>query len=128
MDRRLLTKIDLYVMVWGTAICLGSLFWRDLPVFIGALVGAVLATANWIGFRWAGVRMAATGNKSRFGVFLAVKTLVVMAAVVLVLTVFARSVSPIAFMIGISSLVLGILSRGAHQALIEGGAALREDG
>ena len=125
MERRLLEKIDLYVFLWGAVITLSSTLLWDIPIFLGALAGSVLAALNWLGFRWVGVRMAATGNKKRFGVFLAIKTIGILVAVALVMS-FGR-VSPIAFLVGLSSLVLGILARSAHQALTQGNAALREE-
>ena len=81
MDRKLLTKIDLYVFAWGVLIVIGASVLGGRQDILGAAVGAGIASLNWLGFRWAGVRMAATGNKSRFGVFLAVKTLLVLTAV-----------------------------------------------
>ena len=125
MERRLLEKIDLYVFLWGLVITLASLFFEDVPILLGALSGSVLAALNWLGFRWVGVRMAATGNKKRFGVFLAIKTIAILVAVVLVLG--TGRVSPVAFLVGLSSLVLGILTRSAHRALTEDSAALREE-
>ena len=125
MERRLLEKIDLYVFLWGAVITLSSTLFWDIPIFLGALAGSVLAALNWLGFRWVGVRMAATGNKKRFGVFLAIKTIGILVAVALVMG--TGRVSPIAFLVGLSSLVLGILARSAHQALTQGNAALREE-
>jgi hypothetical protein len=125
MERRLLGKIDLYVFLWGAVITLASLFLRDVPIFLGAFAGSVLAALNWLGFRWVGVRMAAAGNKKRFGIFLAIKTLAILVAVVLVLG--TGRVEPVAFLVGLSSLVLGILTRSGHLALTEGSAAMREE-
>ena len=125
MERRLLEKIDLYVFLWGAVITLASLLLRDVPIFLGALAGSVLAALNWLGFRWVGVRMAVTGNKKRFGVFLAIKTLAILVAVTLVMG--TGHVSPIAFLVGLSSLVMGVLTRSTHRALAEGSAALREE-
>lgn len=125
MNHRLLAKIDLYVIGWGVAIAVGAALFRDLEIFVGALAGAALAAANWLGFRHAGLRFAATGAKVRFGVFLAVKTLVVFAAVALV--ILSKVVSPLAFMLGLSSLVLGIITRSAIAAFKEGEAALEEE-
>ena len=127
MSRRVLTRIDLYVAAWGLALTLGALALYDLSTMLGVLVGASVATANWMAFRWLGIRMAATGNKNRFGVFLGVKTVAILAIVGLLLTT-NDVIAPLPFMIGMSSLVLGILSRGAHQAIAEGDAVLREDG
>ena len=125
MERRLLGMIDVYVLLWGAVITLASLFLKDGPVFLGALSGSVLATLNWLGFRWVGVRMAVAGNKKRFGIFLAIKSVAIIVAIVLVLG--AERVAPVAFLVGLSSLVLGILTWSGHRALTEGSAALREE-
>ncbi len=124
MATRDLTRTDPYVIGWAAAISIAALVWGGTPVILGALAGGALAVVNWIGFRWAGVRMAATGNRGRFFVFLAVKMSVVLAAVSLL--VLSGSVSPLALMLGLSALVLGILTRSGVRALAEGEAALRE--
>lgn len=125
MNHRLLAKIDLYVIGWGVAIVAGAALFCDLGIFVGALAGAALAAANWLAFRHAGLRFAASGARVRFGVFLAFKTILVFAAVALV--VLSKVVSPLAFMLGLSSLVLGIITRSAIAALREGEAALEEE-
>jgi hypothetical protein len=125
MNRQLLTKIDFYVIGWGMAIMIGAAFFRDFEIVGGAVAGALLAALNWFGFRYLGLRFAASGAKVKLGVFLAVKTLLVFAVIGLVL--LAKVVSPLAFMIGLSSLVLGIITRSAISALTEGDAALEEE-
>jgi len=125
MSRQLLTKIDFYVVGWGVLIVIGSAFFRDLQVFAGAAFGAALAAINWFGFSYLGLRFAATGAKTKFAIFLAAKTLLVFAAIGVVL--LAKIVSPLAFMTGISSLVLGIITRSAIAALAEGDTALKEE-
>ena len=125
MNRQLLTKIDVYVIGWGVAFTVGAAFFRDLAVFGGVAAGAVLAAVNWLGFRYLGLRFAATGAKAKFGIFLAAKTLLIFGAIGLVLV--AKIVSPFAFMIGLSSLVLGIITRSAIAALTEGDTALKEE-
>lgn len=127
MSRRVLTRIDLYVAAWGVVITLASLVLFDLQTMLSVLAGAALSSANWLAFRWFGIRMAATGNKSRFGIFLAVKGVAILAVVALILTT-NDVIAPLPFTVGLSSLVLGVMTRGAHQAIIEGNAALREDG
>jgi len=125
MNRQLLTKIDVYVIGWGIVFVIGAVFFRDMEIIVGAAAGAALAAINWLGFRYLGLRFAATGAKVKLGIFLAVKTLLVLVAIGLVL--LARVVNPLAFMIGLSSLVLGIITRSAIAALAEGGAALKEE-
>jgi hypothetical protein len=125
MNRRLLNRIDLYVIGWGVVISLGAAFFRDWAIFLGAAIGAVLAIVNWVGFRYAGTRFAATGSKARFGIFLAVKSALVFGAVALVM--LSNSVDSLAFLIGLSALVLGVITRSVVTALGEGEAALEEE-
>jgi hypothetical protein len=125
MNRQLLTKIDLYVIGWGVVLVIGSAFFRELDVFLGAVAGASLAAINWLGFRYLGLRFAASGAKARFGIFLAVKTILVFAAITLLL--LSKVVHPLAFMIGLSALVLGIITRSAIAAVLAGESALKEE-
>lgn len=122
--RMTLSKVDLHVALWALAVAIGSIFFFDRAILLGALLGGAIATLNWLGFRWAGVRIAATEERGRFFVFLAVKTMAVLGVVALVLATGA--VNAFAFVVGLSSLVAGILSRSAAQALAEGEAALEE--
>ena len=124
METRNLKKIDYFVAGYGVLICCAAFCFFSVEIFTSALVGAVVALANWMGFRWAGIRMAATGEKSRFALFLGVKTIFILGMVGLVLA--SSLVEPLPFMIGLSSLVLGVLTKGALQALAEGDAALKE--
>ena len=125
MNPRYLKKIDWYVIGWGVLITAGAGFFREGPIFLGALIGAVLASVNWTGFRYLGVRMAATANRARFGVFLAIKMAAMLAAVAFV--VRSHTVDTLAFIGGLSALVLGILTSAAAQAISEGEQALGEE-
>jgi hypothetical protein len=114
------------VALWGAAIVAGSLLLRDRSIVLGALAGAVLALINWLGFRWAAVRLALVARRGPFLLFLAVKTALMLAAVAAVL--FTGLVHPVAFAAGLSALVAGVISRSFLQALSDGDAALREQG
>jgi hypothetical protein len=119
-------RVDLHVAAWGAAIVVGSLAFADRSVLFGALAGALLAFVNWLGFRWAAVRLALVAERGRFMLFLAIKSGAVLGLVGLVL--WTRLVHPLAFAVGLSSLVAGIVSRSFVQALSDGEAALREQG
>ena len=123
MDRHQLTRVDAYVASWGAAIALASLLFGDLFVFLGALIGAAIALANWIAFRYLGLRIAAAGNRAIFGLFLALKMTLVLGLIAAVLVL--APVNPLAFIIGLSSLVMGIMTHSLRQALAAGAAALR---
>ncbi|MDJ0762555.1 MAG: ATP synthase subunit I [Myxococcota bacterium] len=127
MERRLLKKIDTYVMFWGVLLVCGSGFFFNSQIFFGALFGALLACANWIGFRLLMTRfIAATARQRiRYGIFLGAKTLVMFSAVAAI--VVWIPVNPIAFVIGLSALMLGIFTHSAREILSGGEAALKED-
>jgi hypothetical protein len=118
--------VDLHVAAWGVIIVAGSLPFADRSILCGALAGAVLAFVNWFGFRWAAVRLALVAERGRFMLFLALKSGAMLGTVGLVL--WTRLVHPLAFAVGLSALVAGIVSRSFVQALSEGSAALREQG
>jgi len=124
MDRQTLIKVDFFVLAWGVVICTGAaIFWGE-HVLQSAVIGSVLGYLNWAAFRFAGVRMAALGNRQRFGIFLAVKSFAILGAVLIIL--YFKLAEPIPFVVGLSSLVFGVLTRGGYQAFVEGNAALRE--
>ncbi|HUT78469.1 MAG TPA: hypothetical protein VM285_12325 [Polyangia bacterium] len=116
--------MDVHVAVWGVVIVVGSLLFADRSILLGALAGAVLALVNWLGFRWAAVRLALVAQRGRFMLFLALKSGAVLGAVTLVL--WTRLVHPLAFAAGLSALVAGVISRFLAEALVEGAAALGE--
>ena len=65
METLHLKKIDSHVLAWGVILCgLASFFW-ELEIFLGALLGAILASANWLGFRYLIARLAAGSSKAR---------------------------------------------------------------
>jgi len=117
-------RVDVHVAVWGVVIVVGSLLFADRSILLGALAGAVLALVNWLGFRWAAVRLALVAQRGRFMLFLALKSGAVLGAVTLVL--WTRLVHPLAFAAGLSALVAGVISRFLAEALVEGAAALGE--
>ena len=120
-----LKKIDFYVAAIGAlTTCLAGFFW-NAHIFLGALAGSVLAILNWIGFRYLVSRLIEGRNRTRAGLLLALKFLAILAAVSVVLLTVPINV--IAFIMGISSLFLGIVTHAVCQALRPDSAALEED-
>lgn len=124
MNREILKKIDPFVIVSGVLLSLGVFLLWGYEWAYGTLTGAVVASLNWMAFRWAGVRLASSGKKGRFMVFLGIKGVTIFGIIVLILSV--TSVKPGAFLIGISALVLGIMVRAAVSALSEGEKMMTE--
>lgn len=127
MDQKLLARIDPHVIGWGVLISLVSVILFDLHVALSVGIGAVIAIANWVGFRWIGGKIVSSDgqHRARYAVLLAVKMAIVLAAIGLVLK--TGKVEVLAFLIGLSALVLGVLSRSAMLALMGGEPPLREE-
>ena len=125
MSRHHLTKIDYHVLFWGGIAVFSSFFFDERSVWLGAVLGAVLAFVNWISFRYLALRMAANGNMMRFGLFLAAKTLLLFGAVAVVILLLP--VNPLAFILSLSSIVFGILTHAFKQSLAKGEAAMEKD-
>jgi len=91
------------------------MIFAKLSISLGVGLGVLLATGNWFVLRHLGLKMIAPGDKSkaRLGIFLALKSTAMLGAVILVL-VFVP-VHPVAFVVGISSLILGVMTHSIHQ-------------
>jgi hypothetical protein len=127
MDQKLLARIDPHVIGWGVLISLGAVFLFDLHIALSVGIGAVIAIANWVGFRWIGGKIVASDgqHRARYAILLALKMTAVLAVIGLVLK--TGKVDVLAFLIGLSALVLGVLSRSAMLALMGGEPSLREE-
>lgn len=125
MGRKTLKKIDFVIIAYAVALCFGAMLLFDTRIFFSVFVGSIIAFVNWLVSRWLGIRLAMAGNNWKMAIILGFKTVFILGVIGLVLTV--TSVDPIAFMIGLSALVLGILSNGAIEVIAEGHKTLREE-
>lgn len=125
MTHHRLKKADFYIAGWGAVICLGIWAIDGTGLLGGALVGALVASLNWVALRYVGVRLAASGENGRFGVFMGLKTLLLLVGVCLV--ALYLPVDLLGFILGFASLVLGVVTFSFRLALADGEAALGED-
>ena len=123
--KRILRRFEPYALIWGAGAATFAAVCLEPADLAGVAVGTVLTLANWFVFNWAGRRVAALRDKPRFIVFLVVKTGLLLALVWLIL--MSEIASPLGLVLGLSSLVFGILVSGSVQAVAEGDAALREE-
>ncbi len=108
MDLRQLKKIDFYIAAFGlVATCFSVFFW-DLSIFLGTLLGSLMAFFNWLSFRYLVHRMTTSKKQGRLALILGGKILAVMGLVAVI--VLFLPVHPLAFVIGLSSLLLGIVT------------------
>jgi hypothetical protein len=115
MDRPQTTRIDKYIALWGIVFICSSLIFDQFSIFLGVGLGVLLAIANWFALKHLGLKVMASGTKlkARFGIFLALKSTLLFGAVVAVL-LFAP-VHPVALVVGISSLLMGVLTHTIQQ-------------
>lgn len=125
MDHHNLKKIDYWVAAWGViAIGLATVI-SGSAVFFSTLLGAALGLANWMMFRYVVLRMAVSGNKFGFGVFMGIKSLAVMGVITALFLLLP--IQPPAFIAGISSLFMGITSYFLVQSLKKGDQLLKKE-
>jgi hypothetical protein len=103
-----LTKIDAHIAIWGVVATALTALVGGEEMFPSAMVGAAVASLNWIAFRKLAVRLVSSEQKVGLGVFLAVKTLMLLGGIVLLLTFLP--IHPVAFLVGMSGLFAGIVS------------------
>jgi hypothetical protein len=103
-----LTKIDAYVAVWGLIATGVTALVGGTGMILSALIGAVLASINWLVFRALAVRLAASPQRLALGLLLGTKTAVLLGGIALILTYLP--LSPIALLAGMSGLFLGIVT------------------
>ena len=125
IEHRHLKKIDSYVLGWGVTLCLLAVPFWERSIFFGMLIGAFIASVNWVGFRYLMMRIVEGRNRARYGFLLALKTVLILGAVAVV--VMYIPIHTIAFVVGISSLVLGIFTYSLLFALSSNESALKED-
>ena len=93
--------------------------------FFSTLLGAALGLSNWMMFRYVVLRMAVSGNKLGFGVFMGAKSLAIMGIITVLF--FALPLKPSAFIAGISSLFMGITSYFLALSLKKGDQLLKKE-
>ncbi len=125
MEDRRLKKIDFVVLTWGVLLSAGASFFWDLHILLGAVIGATLAFGNWIGFRYLMQRLLSGKNRVRFAVLLAGKSFAILGIVSLL--VLYAPLNMIAFVIGLSSLFLGIFTHSIRLLIAGGEAVYKED-
>ena len=130
MTHHQITRIDIFIVLWGVLLTCLSMIFKELSVYLGVLLGAVLAGGNWFMLRHIGQKLIATddadGNAgARWGLFLALKSMVMLGAVVVVV-VFVP-VNAIAFVVGLSSLILGVLTHSIQQVFTQGRATVKRE-
>ena len=103
-----LTKIDAYIAVWGLIATGVTALVGGTEMILSALTGAALASINWLAFRSLATRMAASPQKLVLGLFLGIKTVVLLGGIALILTYLP--LNPVALLAGMSGLFLGIVT------------------
>lgn len=125
MDSGQWKRLDVFVASWGVIISLAALFFSELPIFIGALLGAVVAFINWISFRYLALKISISKKRTRLYILLGLKSVLVLAVVAAI--ILAGGVNGYGFVFGISSLVLGIVTFSCIQAFEKDEITVKEE-
>jgi len=112
-----LHRVDLIALGYGAILCAGAYFIFGFEAFRSVLVGVAVAQGNWTVFRRVGLKVAASGNKSRLMAFVGIKFVLILGLIALILA--TRIASPLPFMVGISSLMLGVFTHSGVQSMID---------
>ncbi|MCP4198350.1 MAG: hypothetical protein GY762_14465 [Proteobacteria bacterium] len=108
MDRHHLKKIDFFIAAFGAVATCLSVFFLDLSIFLGAALGSLMAFFNWVSFRYLVHRLTTSKKRGRIALILGGKTLAVLGLVAVI--VLFLPVHALAFIIGLSTLFLGIIT------------------
>ncbi len=125
MNQRGLARIDRYIAAWGVIATIAVLPLGGISASISTAVGGGIALLNWMVFRYLVVRLVASSSKSGFGVFLGMKTVVLLAFVTLLC--LTTPVEPVNVIIGFSALLLGIVTYSFKSSLARGDAAMKRE-
>ncbi len=125
MNRNNLKMIDYWIAAWGIIAISSAVVISGKTVFLSALLGSLLGLINWIMFRYAALRMAVASNKTEFGIFMGIKSLLIMAIITALF--LSTPIRPVPFIAGISSLFLGIITFFLMQFMKKGDQILNKE-
>jgi uncharacterized membrane protein len=108
MDRHQLKKIDFFIAAFGAVATCLSVFFLDLSIFLGTALGSLMAFFNWVSFRYLVHRLTTSKKRGRIALILGGKTLAVLVLVAVI--VLFLPIHTLAFIIGLSTLFLGIIT------------------
>ncbi|MBN2716228.1 MAG: hypothetical protein JXX14_10265 [Deltaproteobacteria bacterium] len=117
MSQKTLKKIDLLLILYAVILCFGAFFFYDNRSLLSVAAGAAVAFVNWVLSRRLGVKLIFGEHQQRVAILLSIKMLVVIGVIVSILAF--TPVEPVAFMIGLSVLVMGILTQGIREIFIQ---------
>lgn len=123
LEIKTLKKIDYHIAIWGLiAIALALPIGGIISLF-SAVAGAVLGIMNWMIFRVLAGKLVQSGDRLALSLFLAVKYILLIAAISLLL--LFTPIQPISFAAGITSLFLGISTAYIFDAIKDNKVELR---
>ncbi|MBN2528622.1 MAG: hypothetical protein JXR76_19690 [Deltaproteobacteria bacterium] len=116
-NQAMLKKIDWFILLYGILLSCGVFLLWGAESFISVFIGVAVSYINWILSRTVGHFLIRLGKGELVVIILLLKTIVLMAVVFLILLL--TSVEPISFMIGLSSLVVSVLTKSFSFCFVE---------
>jgi hypothetical protein len=120
-----LKKIDCYIAGAGIVLTGAAYLLMGMQFAFETFAGVFIAFVNWVLFTRAGFRIAASGGGAIFVLFLVIKTVTILAIIVLIL--LKTAINPVAFMVGFSALASGITVFALSDALLRGDRLIKKD-
>ncbi len=125
MNHHNLRKIDYWVGGFGLIAIAFAIVISGTTAFFSTLWGATLALVNWMILRYLGPRMAVAKSKLGLGFVVVAKTIVILGIIVSSYVLFRFHL--LWFMVGISSLIGGVIGYSLMQIFKKGDQLLKKE-
>ncbi|MFW5920402.1 MAG: ATP synthase subunit I [Polyangiales bacterium] len=120
MGHPVIDKTTLYVAWLAALLTAGAFVLGGTGMAVGALMGGVVAIANWLALRWLALRVV-RGSVKKQGAMMVLLTLKMGALFALCWLLIARfGLDAAGFLIGISAFVVGLIAASVHGLLAPG--------
>jgi hypothetical protein len=122
---RLFDRIAIWIAALGVLLSAGAWVFGGASMGMSALVGAVVALANWVALRWIGAKLVRAAGAKKAGVLLLLVKMMALVGISGALLMF-EVVEPLGFLIGLGGLVVGASIGGLGESLAAAEQEARE--
>ena len=112
-----LRYVDLYILIWGLLIGMIGFFAFNGRVALGALIGTTVSYINWVMFRVFVPKLFHSNSKSTLRTAILLGGKLVLLAGVIAAIFYLVPMNRFAFVLGFSTLILGIFTHAFREIL-----------
>ena len=116
-NQTILKKIDWFILLYGILLSCGAYLIWGKEFFLAVFIGVAVAYVNWVISRILAMHLLQLGRIELVFSVLAIKLALVVTLIFLIL--LFTSVKPVPFMIGLSTLVVGVLTKSLSVGFVE---------